>query len=256
MTTFGKAAALLRRHPSFFLPAFFGVLSGRLLMEGKQAANLPAFIALGLLNLAMTAGLLSMIRSAHDGEPALWDAFLIGVGRHFAPILAGSMVMAVLALSTLYPVLVALETWAGIPDSTLLQKALQTGGTLPPAQMDIAVRWATGIAVWAAVWGLALFFLLVWKQAVVVDALPWPKAWRSSIAFVKRHWFKVAVLLAGEALAIALGIVLSTLPATGLDAVGAMVSMIANAFFTVALTVAFIGSRPPQAKAPAVDATA
>ncbi len=235
------------------LPPFVGLAVGRMLLSGMRGGNLPALIAFGLINLAMTAGLLAMIRATYAGEGGGWDAFLIGVGRHFAPLLAGTLVMLLLALSTLYPVLLALQSFAGLPDAPLLQKALSSGVTLPLAQMQIVERWAAGIGIWAVAWGLLLFFLLVWKQAVVVDAVPWTRAWRSSFSFVRRHWGKLGALLVAEGLALALGLTLSTLSIGAISELGALVSFLANAYFTVALTIAFMG---PQPKGAELDASA
>lgn len=220
-------------------------------MIGGSSGSVPVLVAFWLLNLALTAGLLSMIRSYHLSEMKGWDAFLIGVGRYFAPILAGSMVQGGLVFITLLPIVAWLKATVGIPDI----KAITATQTIKPEQAEAIIQWASALAAWGAVWGIVFFFLAVWKQAVVADSMSWLRAWQASASFVKSHWLRMSGLLMlwGVGLAGSFGLI--ALRAGVLPELGAVTLMLVNCYFTVALMLALMGPAP-EPKGENVDATA
>lgn len=245
-----QAGRLLKRFPGLLLPVVAGSLAAQTMLGGNTG-SVPVLVAFWLLNLALTAGLLTMIRSYHLSEMRGWDAFLIGVGRYFAPILAGSMVQGILVFVTLLPIVAWLRATVGIPDV----KAIAAAGTLTPAQAEAVIQWAAALCAWGAVWGIVFFFLAVWKQAVVAESMSWLRAWQASASFVKAHWMRMAGLLTlwGAGLAASFGLI--GLRAGILPELGAVLLLVVNCYFTVALMLALLGPAP-EPKGENVDATA
>lgn len=244
-----QSGRLLKARPAILLPVIVAGISSRLLFDGGPP--LPSIVAFCLLDIALTSGMLAMIRAAHMREAdGAWDAFFVGVGRHFAPLLGGSLVFVALALGTLLPLLILLLNTVGLFDV----KVAVAKGTLSATEAEIALKWGMAIAGWGFIWGTVGFFLAVWKQAVVAQSLPWPKAWQASAAFVKHNWLEVSILLTLQMAGFAICLVaIGTAKVVLLAELAATVLLVINTYFTVAITVAFMGS-PPNGEV--VDAAA
>ncbi len=244
-----QAGRLLRRYPALLLPVVAGALAAQF-MVGGASGSVPILVAFWLLNMALTAGLLTMIRAYHLSEMSGWDAFLIGVGRYFGPILAGSLVQAALVFVTLLPIVAWLKASVGIPDVKTL-----TAGNITTGQAEALIQWASALIAWGAVWGIVFFFLAVWKQAVVAQSSSWLRSWQISAAFVKAHWLPMSglLLMQGVGMAGAFGLVASRVSL--LPELGAVAMLVINCYFTVALMVAILGPVPVP-KGENVDATA
>jgi hypothetical protein len=145
-----QSGRLLRRHPGLLLPVAGAAIAWRLML-GDNSNSVPITVAFWLLNLAMTAGLLAMIRAAHNAEMGAWDAFLIGVGRYFAPILAGSMVQLALVFVTLLPIVAWLRASVGTPEVNALLAAVQKA-QMTTEMAEQVIQWAAALCAWAAVW--------------------------------------------------------------------------------------------------------
>jgi hypothetical protein len=246
-----QSGRLLRRHPVLFLPVVAGALSFQVATGGQTSASLPILVAFWLLNLALTAGLLSMIRSYHQTEMSGWDAFLIGIGRHFTPILAGSLVQLGLVFLTLVPILAWLKSSVGIPDV----KPLMNGVIPTPAQADQIAQWTAALVAWGAVWGIVYFFLALWKQAIVVQGISWLPAWKTSASFVRGHWLQIAAILTLQGVGLAFGAAPVLVRLDGLSELGAVLMLLVNCYFAVVMMVALLGpARLPKGEN--VDAAA
>lgn len=249
-----QAGRLIRRQPYLILPVFVGAIAARILL-GTDASSVPQTIAFWLLNLALTAGFLSMIRAAHLREDSIWNAFLVGVGRYFAPLLSGSVAQFGLMLLTLLPIVLWLRNSVGVPDlKPILEGAKMSGSSvesfiskLSPREVEALSQWVAALGVWAAVWGIFFFFLSLWQQALVANASSWPKAWHASISFVRRHWLSVSGLLLLQCIAVIGAFGLVALQVRVVAEIGALCLMVINCYFAVVLTVAFIGPPPEQA---------
>lgn len=211
---------------------------------------MPVLVAFWLLNLALTAGMLSMIRAYHLSEGTGWDAFLIGVGRYFAPILAGSVVQGALVFITLLPIVAWLRGTVGIPDLKSI-----TAGNLTPEQAEAITQWASALCAWGAVWGIVFFFLAVWQQAVVAQSSSWLKAWQTSASFVRSHWLRMTGLVSLWTVGLGAAFVLLATRVSILPELGAVAMLVVNCYFTVALMLAILGPAPAP-KGENVDATA
>ncbi|MBI6546034.1 MAG: hypothetical protein HY692_04525 [Cyanobacteria bacterium NC_groundwater_1444_Ag_S-0.65um_54_12] len=247
-----QTGRLLAQHPVLMLPPLAWVIPGTLLLRPGEptAQGLVVVVAIGLLQLALTTGLIAMVRAAALGEAVGWDAFLIGIGRHFITILTGTVIFLGLLLLTLLPLLILLELYSGPLDL----KLILAKGTIPVEQWATAQRWLVGLGCWAMLWSTIAFFLLVWKQAVIVATLSWAKAWRASLAFVSAYWFRLSILLTLKGLLLVFGMLLIAGGIVLLAELGALTTLIIDLYFTIAFTVAFIG--PPPPKGETVDAAA
>jgi len=247
-----ESSRLLRRNPGLFLPLGVGAVAG--LALGDHLSAIPVTVSLWLLNLALTAGLLSMIRSAHLSEMGGWDAFLVGVGRYFAPILAGSLVQISLVFLTLLPVVAWLKATVGIPQLPDYKAAM--AGNIPLAQAEAIVQWAAAICAWAGVWVIILFFLALWKQAIVAQSISWPKAWQLSAGYMKAHWLPLSALLTLYGLGLGAGMLLLAVPVPVVKQLGAVAMLVVSCYFSVVLMLALMGPAPATPKGENVDATA
>ncbi|MBM3268625.1 MAG: hypothetical protein FJZ01_13335 [Candidatus Sericytochromatia bacterium] len=249
-----QSGRLLRRHPGLLLPVIAVALGERLLQPGKEFSA-PILVGLLLLSLAVHSGLLSMIRSAHNSEMGAWDAFLIGVGRYFAPILAGSMVQFALVFLTLLPIVAWLRASVGIPDLKALKTYIDAQQVPPPALAEPLIQWTAAICAWAAVWGIVFFFLALWQQFVAAQSLSWLRAWQASAAFVRSHWLRMTGLLALQALSLGLGFALLSTRTVLAAEIGGVALVLVNCYFTVATMLAIMGPAA-EPKGENVDATA
>ena len=232
-----QSGRLLRRHPVLVLPVVAGALSFQISMGGQGSASLPIIVAFWLLDLALTAGLLSMIRSYHQAEASGWDAFLIGIGRYFTPILTGSLVQLGLVFLTLVPILALLKTSVGIPDI----KPLMNGVIPTPEQADQIGQWTAALVAWGAVWGIVYFFLALWKQVIVVQGTSWLQAWKASASIVRGHWLHITAILTLQGLGLAFGAAPVLARMDGLSELGAVVMLLVNCYFSVVMMVVLLG---------------
>lgn len=248
----GRAASLLRSRPILWTPPLaIALFSTLMIPTGAPALSV---VVSSLLTLAVTAGWYALIaRAEADAEPR-WDDFLVAVGRHFAGLIAGSLAFFSLVALVAFPLLLLGAHWVG-PDmltrlQTELPPLLQKAQTHPDAllkadpalvlALDRLLIAATGAALW---YGLVTLGLIFWKQALVLQNLPWWTAFRDSLAVLRTNFGMVLGLLTLQAVGYLSAAVLSVLPFP-VGVLGWMGMLWIHVWSTTALTVLYMHARP------------
>ncbi|HBN08410.1 MAG TPA: hypothetical protein DD435_07105 [Cyanobacteria bacterium UBA8530] len=240
----------MQERPILMMPPLVMVLlSGFLLGSGFQPTTL---ISLGLLNLAVTGGWYRMLALATLNRPSGMDEFLSGIGRHFVQLVLGSLVFFLGLILLVAPWMPLAKRWAGDPSRipfASLQVQLSKGdlSALDPGMLLTLSRWSLILSLVFLLYGLASYFLLLWKQAVVIRLLSWPQAWALSARMALKYWKPLFAILTVNGLAWLVAVVLLqaakifTGPLLALLTFSAsFASLVAEVYFRAAFTVFFV----------------
>lgn len=260
-----RAARLTVSQPILWTPPLgIALLSS---MTAPQATPQMGIIFLvsALITLAVTAGWYALIAKADSDQPPVWDDFFVAVGRHFVPLIGGTIVFGLLVAVVAVPLIMAGATWAG-PEALnklkdLLPSLLEQSKTKPevlfaidPSLLLAANRLLLGICgagLWFALLSLGLLF---WKQAVVLGTMPWPGAWKASFTIVRRHFAPVMGVMTLHGAVYMAAAVLSLLPIP-FGLVGWLLLIGVDVFATVAYTLLYMEALPPIKTAESASAT-
>ncbi len=261
-----QSMALLRAHPILLVPPLLADSLIAMLAPGRGPGGLGGMILAALIQLAVTAGWLSMVATLHGGEQVTWDGFVTSIGRHFWSLVGGAFnqVLALLALG--FPLLLLGALWVGQSGATRLESELRPfldgkaeiagmAAALSPEAMRVASQLTFLGLIWLVGFALMSFALIFWQQGVVLRHLGWLQSWKDSLDVLKRH-FKgtlalLTVLSLGQGLVIGLALLM---PRFGIlaAALAAMALLVVRIFASVATTLFYLEAvktsddRPPS----------
>lgn len=212
-------------------------------------------VSLGLLNLAVTGGWYALILLAARKEPLRWDDFLTGVGRHFYPLVSGTMVFFCAMMAVILPLTFVGLRWAGdprkIPLSQLQQQLAKGDMTIAPQWMELLTRWSMILLVALLIYAVSSYFLLLWNQVVVLERTHWIKAWTKSARLAVRFWKPLCAILTVNGLAWLVAVLLKLIGGGFVGAVlASFASLVAEIYFRTAYTTfTFLASPAPVEEA-------
>ncbi|HEY9766426.1 MAG TPA: hypothetical protein V6C82_08665, partial [Chroococcales cyanobacterium] len=144
------------------------------------------------------------------------------------------------------------KRWAGDPSRipfSRLQIQLSKGDLsgLDPGILLTLTRWSLIFCLVFLFYGLFSYFLLLWKQAVVIRLVSWPQAWALSARMAVKYWKPLCAILTVNGLAWLVAVVLRlagnslTGPLLALLTFSAsFASLVAEVYFRAAFTVFFV----------------
>lgn len=250
-----RAGALLRAHPLLWTPPLAIALLMALANPGGPNVSGPMFLVVSLINLAVTLGWLELIDTADRGEKPTWDAFFTAIGRHFQPMVLGSLAALLVVLAVALPLVLLAVVWADPAVLTALGKELpaltkqlqanpDALASLQPAYLVAMSRLLVGVMAGAIWYGLVSLALLYWNQALVLGKLGWREAWKDSWAMFRGHLGLTLGLVTWQTLGFVLGFALGAAPLP-LDLIGWMLVFACQVVFPVAFTLAYRQAHPP-----------
>ncbi|MGE5708112.1 MAG: hypothetical protein ACM3YO_07245 [Bacteroidota bacterium] len=246
------ASSLLQEHPSLLMPPLLMLVMTSALVGAAPSAL--TVVSLGLLNLAVTGGWYSLILIAARKEPLRWDDFLAGVGRHFYPLVSGTMLFFCAMMAVILPLTFIGLRWAGdprkLPLAQLQQQVAKGNLSIAPQWMDLLTRWSVILLVALAVYALLSYFLLLWNQVVVLERTHWIKAWAKSARMAIQFWKPLCAILTVNGLAWLVAVLLKLVGGGFAGAVlASFASLVAEIYFRTAYTTFTFLALPPPAEA-------
>lgn len=260
-----RAARLTVSQPILWTPPLaIALLSSLMLPKATPQMGILLLVS-GLITLAVTAGWYALIERADGDQPPVWDDFFVAVGRHFVPLIGGTIVFGLLVAVVAVPLVMAGGAWAG-PEALktlkdILPGLMEQAKTKPEVLLSIeptllmaANRFFLGICgagLWFAVVSMAL---LLWKQAVVIGTMPWLEAWKASLAIVRRHFGLVMGVMTVHGAAYMVAAMFSVMPLP-LGMLGWFCLIGVDVFATVAYTLLYMQAQPPVKSAESAEAS-
>lgn len=250
-----RAFTLLRTQPVLWTPPLGVALLSTLLLPTSAGPMAIMVLVSGLFSLAVTAGWYALIARADVDERPLWDDFFEAIGRHFAPLVLGTVLFFLVVGLLAVPAVVGAALWAGPGLLNRLQSELpglltqaqthpEVLTTIDPALVTAFNRLMLGL-IGAATWyALVNVVLLFWKQATVLGHQGWIEAWRTSMTMLRTHFALVMGLLTLEGLLYVATASLSVLPFP-LGAFGWLGMVGVHVWSTTAFTVLYARVYPP-----------
>lgn len=250
-----RAARLTASQPILWTPPLGIALLSSLMAPRATAQMGIILVVTALITLAVTAGWYALIERASSDQPPVWDDFFVAIGRHFVPLVGGTVVFGLVVAVVALPSVMAGAAWAGAEALNKLKDVLpglleqaQTKPevllTLDPALMTAAYRFFVGLCgagLWFALVSMALIF---WKQAVVLGGMPWPQAWKASLTVLRRHFGLAVGVMSVHGVAYLAAAFLSLMPIP-VGMVGWLMLIGVDVFATVAYTLLYLEAMPP-----------
>lgn len=247
-----EALALLRAHPVLLIPPF--VADALIAMLAPGRGGLGGLVLATMIQLAITAGWLTMIAKLRAGEKSTWDDFFTSVGRHFWSMVGGAVNQLLASLALAVPLLLVASVWIGETAVKRLESELKPflegkadpatlSGALSPEAMQAASQLAMLGMLWLLAFALLSFVLLFWQQGVVLRHQGWLQAWRESASLVRAHLKGalglVTVLGLAQGLAVVLGL-LAPFAGAFVAALAAVTLLLARVYASVATTLYYM----------------
>lgn len=245
-----RSVVLLRENPVLLVPP----LAADVLIAMIGPSRFGGMVLAALIQLAIMAGWLHWVATAHAGEKATWDGFFTSIGRHFWSLVGGALNQVLLMLAIGFPLMMAGALWVGQSGAKRLETELRPflegkaevstlATALSPEAMQVASQLMLVAMLWFLAFAVMSVVLVYWQQAIVVKHLGWLQAWRDSARVLRAHFKGSMALLTLLALAQGGAFLLALLmPGLGVfaAALAAVALLLARVYSGVATTLFYV----------------